>query len=32
MVKPDRWYQLDQLALARGRALYRQSRNKEVAQ
>ena len=32
LVKSDRWYQLDQLALTRGRALYRQSRNKEVAQ
>jgi 2-oxoisovalerate ferredoxin oxidoreductase beta subunit len=30
MVKSDRWYQLDQRALARGRELYRESR-KEVA-
>ena len=30
LVKSDRWYQLDQRALARGRALYRESR-KEVA-
>jgi 2-oxoisovalerate ferredoxin oxidoreductase beta subunit len=31
LVKSDRWYQLDLLALARGRTLYRESRNKEVA-
>ena len=31
MVKTERWYQLDQLALARGRALYRESRNRGVA-
>ena len=30
LVKSDRWYQLDQRALARGRELYRESR-KEVA-
>ena len=27
LVKSDRWYQLDERALARGRELYRQSRN-----
>jgi 2-oxoisovalerate ferredoxin oxidoreductase beta subunit len=27
MVKSERWYQLDELALARGRELYRESRN-----
>jgi 2-oxoisovalerate ferredoxin oxidoreductase beta subunit len=32
LVKAERWYHLDQLALARGRELYRESRNKEVAQ
>jgi len=32
LVKSDRWYQLDQRALARGRALYHEFRNKEVAQ
>jgi 2-oxoisovalerate ferredoxin oxidoreductase beta subunit len=32
MVKSQRWYLLDQLALERGRALYRESCNKEVAQ
>jgi 2-oxoisovalerate ferredoxin oxidoreductase beta subunit len=31
LVKSERWYRLDQLALARGRALYRESRNNEVA-
>jgi Pyruvate/2-oxoacid:ferredoxin oxidoreductase gamma subunit len=30
LVKSDRWYQLDQRALARGRELYSESR-KEVA-
>jgi 2-oxoisovalerate ferredoxin oxidoreductase beta subunit len=32
LVKSDRWYQLDQLALSRGRALCRESCNNEVAQ
>lgn len=27
LVKSNRWYQLDERALARGRALYRESRN-----
>ena len=30
LVKSERWYQLDKRALARGRELYRESRN-EVA-
>jgi 2-oxoisovalerate ferredoxin oxidoreductase beta subunit len=32
LVKSDRWYQLDQRALARGRAIYHEFRNNEVAQ